>query len=59
MEVRVRVRARFRLRFMFRVTVRVRFGSQEALGTDPTAQHLFPRRAVWSTQGRVPVMISL
>ena len=50
---RVRCRVRVRVRFSVRVM------SQEAPGTELTAEKLSPRRFQWSTQGRVPVRISL
>ena len=52
-------RVRCRVRVMARVMGRVRIRSQETPGTDPTAEHLSPRRAYWSTQRRVPVRIRL
>ena len=55
--VRVRYRVWVRLRVLVRVSVR--FRSQEPPDTDPKAVQMFPRRAEWKTQGRVPVMISL
>ena len=57
--VRVRDRIRCRLRDMVRVTVRARVRSQEAAHTEPTAEQMSPRKAEWSTQGRVPIRSSL
>ena len=47
------------MRVLVRVRVGVRVRSQEAQGTDRTAEALSPRRFEWSTQGRVPVRINL
>ena len=44
---------------MVRVKVRVRLRTQDAPGTETPTVHLSPRRAEWSTQGRVPVRIIL
>ena len=52
-------RVRCRVRVIVRFTVTVRFRSQEALGTETTTVLLSPRRAEWSTQGKVSVRISL
>ena len=41
------------------VLVRVMVRSQEAPGNYPTAEPFSPRRAEWSTQGRVLVRINL
>ena len=55
---RVRVRDRVRCRLRIRVRVMGRVRSQEAPGTDPTAEMLDPRRAEWRAPWRVPVGIS-
>ena len=44
---------------MVRVKVRVRLRTQNAPATETPTVDLSPRRAEWSTQGRVPVRISL
>ena len=41
------------------VRVKVRIRSQDAAGTETSTLHLSPRRAEWSTQGSMPVRISL
>ena len=55
--MRILVRVIVRVRIKIRVRVNVR--SKGAPGAEPTAVQLSPRRAEWSTQGRVPVSISL
>ena len=61
--VRVRDKIGCRVRVMVRVMVRVsvmsRVRFQEAPGTDPTAEQLYPQTVYWRTLGRVPVRISL
>ena len=59
--VGVRDTVRYTLWIMvkFRVTVRVRVRSQEAPGPDLKTEQLSPRKAEWSTPGRVLVRSSL
>ena len=56
---RVRVRDRVWVRLRVLVRVSVRFRCQEPPDTEPKVVQMFPQRAEWKTQGRVPVMISL
>ena len=58
-QVKCRVRVPVRIRCTLRVMDRVRFNSHKAPGMDPTAEQLSLQRAHSSTQGRMPVRISL